>query len=116
MAFDTYLLDEAIARRCEHNEQHRQITLAKLEQWLDEFGAQYGMQGVYIFGSVTVPGRFTERSDVDVAFETMDAAAFFDVIGLLVDALEREVDLIDLSQCHFAQKIREQGILWKLEK
>jgi uncharacterized protein len=76
MAFDTYLLDEAIARRQQHNEEQRQATLAKLGQWLDEFGDQYGMRGVYIFGSLTMPGRFTERSDVDVAFEAIDAAVF----------------------------------------
>jgi uncharacterized protein len=114
-SFDTYLLDEAIARRQHDNEQHRQAILVKLWQWLDQFGDRYGMQGVYVFGSLTTLGRFTERSDVDVAFEAIDAAAFFDVIGLLSTELEREVDLVDLGKCHFAQKIREQGILWNRE-
>jgi uncharacterized protein len=116
MPFDTYLLDEAIARRQEHNEQQRQAILVKLFQWLDQFGEQYGMQGVYVFGSLTAAGQFTEQSDVDVAIESMNAEYFFDVMGLLVTELEREVDLVELSKCHFAQKIREQGILWNQER
>jgi uncharacterized protein len=112
MPFDTYLLDEANARRQQHNEQQRQVILAKLFQWLDQFAEQYGMQGVYVFGSLTTAGRFTERSDVDVAIEGMNPDYFFDVMGYLVTELGREVDLVQLSKCHFAHRIREQGILW----
>jgi uncharacterized protein len=115
MAFDTHLLDEAIARRQQHNEQQRQEVLARLLNWLNQFGAQYEMKGVHIFGSLTMPGRFTERSDVDVAIESINPDYFFDVIGYLVTELGREVDLVELNKCHFAQRIREQGVLWNSE-
>jgi predicted nucleotidyltransferase len=65
-----------------------------------------------LFGSLTCPYHFTERSDIDVAVEKLAPDAFFQVMATLSEALERDVDLIELSKCHFAPRIREQGLLW----
>jgi uncharacterized protein len=112
MTFDTSLLDAAIAQRKAQNERQRQEILAQLWLWFDRFGETYGMQEVYVFGSLAIPGRFTERSDVDVAIASMQDEAFFEVMGRLSTEVGREVDLVLLNQCHFAHRIREQGILW----
>ena len=57
------------------------------------------VQAVYLFGSV-VTEHFTEDSDVDVAVltsEPMDALLRWKLIQQLAIALNRDVDLVDLS-------------------
>jgi uncharacterized protein len=111
-AFRTDLLDEAIAQRRQRNEQSRQAILAALMDWLTVHAAEFGIERAYIFGSLSRPGRFTERSDVDLAIESMRADRFFEAISTLSEALGRDVDLVELEKCHFGDRIREQGILW----
>lgn len=112
MGFNTRLLDEAIARRRERNEAERQETLAKVLDWLAENGQQFGIQQAYLFGSLTRPHRFHPQSDVDLAVESMEPEPFFMAIATLSEYLEREVDIVELKKCHFAQRIRDEGILW----
>jgi predicted nucleotidyltransferase len=73
---------------------------------------QYGINRAYLFGSLTRPYRFTERSDVDVAVESIDSESFFQAMARLSEQVEREVDLVELSKCPFADRIRQQGIVW----
>jgi predicted nucleotidyltransferase len=110
--FSTSKLDQVLSDRSLKNEQDRQILLQKTKEWLNQNAHQYGMTSAYIFGSVTRPYRFHRRSDVDLAVETIDQDQFCLVISLLATFLEREVDLIQLKHCHFANKIRQTGILW----
>lgn len=113
MAFDTYLLDDWIAEHRTKLEQERQATFAKVIQWLEVFGDNYGIHQAYLFGSLIRPGKFTETSDLDIAIDEVNPEHFFSVIGLLSTELGREVDLIELKKCHFAHRIRQQGVLWK---
>ena len=59
MSFDTYLLDRAIAKRRDTQEQQRQQILAQVVNWLETVGTQHGSERAYIFGSLTRPGDFT---------------------------------------------------------
>jgi uncharacterized protein len=111
-SYPTPILDAAIARRQQQDEQQRQATLARVWDWLNEFGATYGIIQAYVFGSVIRPHRFTDRSDVDVAVESIHPELFFQAMAKLSEQVEREVDLVELSKCPFAQRIREQGIPW----
>ena len=57
------------------------------------------LRAVYLFGSV-VTEHFTEDSDIDIAvltFEPMDALLRWELIQQLAIALNRDVDLVDLS-------------------
>jgi hypothetical protein len=110
MTFDTSLLDRARARRRRRLERERQATLARIFRFLDQHGAKLGISEAYVFGSVTRPGRFHEESDVDVAVEGIDAESFFRAMSLLSSLLERSVDLVKLTECHFADRIKERGI------
>lgn len=112
MAFNTRLLDAAIVKRRQQNEQIRQETLTKLLQWFDQNGNQYGVDRAYIFGSLSCPGRFRESSDIDIAVEQMAPSAFFALIGQLAEAFRRDVDLVELEKCYFADRIRVEGIVW----
>ncbi|NIU60175.1 MAG: nucleotidyltransferase domain-containing protein [Phycisphaerae bacterium] len=112
MAFDTSLLDEARQRQRAQAEKQRQTLLAAVWRLLDERGPDYGIQQAYLFGSLVVSGRFGPDSDVDIAVEQIDPARFFEAIGEFSTILGRDVDLVELSRCPFAQRIREKGIRW----
>lgn len=44
--------------------------------------------------------------------DELGPAGFFALMAALSLALGREVDLIDLNRCHFADRIREKGWKW----
>ncbi len=111
-SFSTDKLDQSISDRHLKFEQERQDLLKKIKQWLDQYGEQYGINCAYIFGSVTRPYHFHGKSDIDLAVETINQDKFCLVISLLSEYLEREVDVIQLRNCHFADRIRHTAILW----
>lgn len=111
--FRTDLLDAAQARRRVDDEAQRMETMERIIQWLETEGVQYGMDEAFIFGSVIRPYHFTERSDVDIAVEQMEVEAFFAAMGALSEAVERDVDLVELLKCPFAHRIRQQGVKWR---
>lgn len=52
-----------------------------------------GIEAVYLFGSILSAGRFTRRSDIDVAIDCQDLATESGFWRALEDALESDVDL-----------------------
>lgn len=113
MAFDTSILDAALARRRVANEQERQAVLVKTMRLLDEFAPAYGIETAYLFGSLITPGRFTPHSDIDIAVEQVNPECFCEAISEFSRYLGRGVDLVELDKCHFAHRIREKGVLWE---
>ncbi|MGV2387489.1 MAG: nucleotidyltransferase domain-containing protein [Microcystis novacekii Mn_MB_F_20050700_S1] len=111
-AFPTPELDKILRERDIQREQERQTLLTKTQQWLDENAVEYGINRAYIFGTVTRSYKFHPGSDVDIAVENINPELHFDAISILSSYLGREVDIILLKNCHFAHRIREQGILW----
>ncbi|MGB3789184.1 MAG: nucleotidyltransferase domain-containing protein [Phormidesmis sp.] len=110
MAFSTHLLDARLAREKQQNEQIRQQLLQQTLDWLTANAQNYGISSGYLFGSVTVPNRFTQRSDVDLAIETYREGDIFALMSGM--PVVRDVDVVPLDQCHFAEKIRREGIAW----
>lgn len=110
--FNTAKLDEILLNKRFQQEKERQLLLNKTLEWLEEFGAKYGIKQAYIFGSVTESNRFHDQSDIDVAVEQVNPEYFFSAISVLSEHLGRDVDIIRLNQCHFANRIRQQGIPW----
>jgi predicted nucleotidyltransferase len=112
MTPNTNYLDKCLKEKAAKNEKERQRILKDVQAWLDEFGSEYGVQQAYIFGSLTYPNRFHEESDIDIAVEQADPAGFFSMISFLMTDFNRDVDVIPLNKCHFADKIRKTGVLW----
>lgn len=112
MAFSTHLLDARLAKEKKQNEQTRQQLLQQALDWLTVNARQYGVKSGYVFGSVTEPNRFTQRSDIDLAVETHKAGNICGLMGALSAHLCRDVDCVPLDQCHFASKIRKVGMVW----
>ncbi|MEM1252095.1 MAG: nucleotidyltransferase domain-containing protein [Cyanobacteria bacterium P01_H01_bin.21] len=114
MAFPTPLLDARLAREKKQNEADRQRVLASALEWLRTHGQIYGINHGYIFGSVTESGRFTQRSDIDIAVDTWETGNICGLMGYLSLHLNRDVDVVPLDQCHFADKIRHLGMPWSV--
>lgn len=83
-----------------------------MKQWLTVNGNKYDIEQAYIFGSLIRPVRFTQQSDVDLAVEAIAPENLFVAMTALAEAIGREVDLIELSKCSFAHRIRQEGIVW----
>jgi predicted nucleotidyltransferase len=68
---------------------------------------------VILFGSLTKPGVFNDRSDVDLALETEPAGiSLYQLSGRLEEEMGRPVDIVLLPQCRFRQKILQEGEAW----
>jgi predicted nucleotidyltransferase len=70
-------------------------------------------QKVIVFGSLTKPGRFNDRSDVDLALESEPAQMSAErLTSELMERLNRPVDVLLLSGCRFREKILREGEAW----
>ncbi len=110
MGFSTHLLDARLAREKQQNEQIRQQLLQQTLNWLTANAQNYGISSGYLFGSVTVPNKFSQHSDIDLAVETYKKGSICALMSGL--PVVRDVDVVPLDQCHFAEKIRREGIAW----
>ena len=70
-------------------------------------------QRVILFGSLTKPGVFNDKSDVDLALagepQGMDSLS---LMSELMERLERRVDVVLLHKCRFREKILREGEAW----
>jgi predicted nucleotidyltransferase len=70
-------------------------------------------QRVIVFGSLTKPGVFNDRSDVDLALETEPAQMSLErLVSELMERLNRPVDVLLLNRCRFRGKILREGEAW----
>ncbi|MBM4201523.1 MAG: nucleotidyltransferase domain-containing protein [Gammaproteobacteria bacterium] len=71
---------------------------------------QFGATRVIVFGSL-VRGRFTERSDLDLAVEGLDAERFFAALAMANGLTDRTVDLKPLESLspHFRERVLATG-------
>jgi hypothetical protein len=106
-----WTLNEATARRRAEREALRTSTLERARAVLDRLAPKYGITEAYLFGSVVKPGRFSERSDVDVAAAGL-GENFWTFAAEFSRALVREVDVVDLPRSRFAHRIRREGLRW----
>ena len=69
---------------------------------------------ILLFGSVTRPQAFHERSDVDIAFiEEPRRISRYGLQARLEEIVRHPVDLVVLPECRFHQKIEREGEAWK---
>nr|MDQ2995940.1 nucleotidyltransferase domain-containing protein [Chloroflexota bacterium] len=80
--------------------------------WLNAHAAEHGIEQAWVFGSVTRPNRFVAHSDIDLALTEDSNMRQFQIIAMLSLWLDRDVDVILLDDCPFADKITREGIQW----
>jgi predicted nucleotidyltransferase len=104
---------EFLKRRArERGERREQARKAAVEAMKAEFTSTPSLRRVYLFGSLA-RDRFREDSDIDLAVEGLDAAAFLRLRAQLQSSTSHPVDLVDLGDCEakFADFIRMYGRL-----
>jgi predicted nucleotidyltransferase len=70
-------------------------------------------QRVILFGSLTKPGVFNDRSDIDLALESEPVQMSAErLISELMERLDRPVDVLLLDRCSFREKILREGEAW----
>jgi len=91
--------EEREARRRERREEERRRWLQRVREAVSEVARRHaGVRRVYLFGSLTRPGRFRTDSDIDVAVESDSPEAESAFWRELEHALGREVDVRPWSE------------------
>lgn len=80
---------------------------------IDKLSEEMDFKEAYLFGSVTKPFRFSERSDVDIGFVGLDDRHFLKVMSYLSEEAGRDVDIVQLEDYRLADKIKRGGIQWR---
>lgn len=101
------------ARLWAERERLRQETLAAVMPKLHAIGQRHAAEisRIFILGSLVSPGRFTRDSDIDVAVEWREKGNYFDLWREIEEALGREIDLRELDNDAFSQRVRAQGLV-----
>ncbi len=89
---------ERAERERARREEERLIWLQRARQAVQELAPQHPeVQRVYLFGSLTQAGRFSRRSDIDIALVCDTLAAESAFWRALESALQRDVDVRPLT-------------------
>ena len=105
------LLHEANRHRAENDERERGLVRERLRAALAEF-LPAGNR-VWVYGSLTRPGRFREWSDVDLALEAEPPGrSIYLFMSLLAERCGRPVDVAILGETRLRETIERDGELW----
>ena len=113
MGYGTTLLDEVIEKNRKRQEERRLQVIEKILMAIDKLSEEIAFQEAYVFGSVTKPFRFSERSDIDIGFVGLDNKHFFEVMSYISTEVGCDVDIVQLEDHRLADKIKRGGIHWK---
>ena len=104
------LLKRREQRRWQRREELRQRVRQKLKVALHQLAPG---ERILLFGSVTRPKAFHQRSDVDIAFfEEPKRSSRYRLQAQLEEMIQHPVDLVVLSECRFREKIEREGEAW----
>lgn len=115
MGYATTLLDEVIEKKRKNQEDLRLDIIKKILRGIDRLRGELSFEEAYLFGSITKPFRFSERSDVDIGFVGLTNRHFFKVMSYLSEEAGRDVDIIQLEDHKLSDKIKKGGIRSKSE-
>ena len=100
---------ETARRRRQRREQAWQVA----REAAQVLRAQFGVTGVWVFGSLPEGDHFTERSDIDMAATGLTPALHLEALGRLLRlSPDFEFDLVDLDRCPkgLSQAVEQSGV------
>jgi predicted nucleotidyltransferase len=106
-------LNRAYQKKDKKREELRKKTLHDVFKVLEDLSKDTVFDEAYIFGSVAEESKFSEHSDVDIAFKGLNRDNLFQVVSFVSDKLGRDVNVVHLEDIHFKEKIIREGIRWK---
>lgn len=107
---------ELLHKQMESREEIRKQVLLQVDAALDTLAGSYSWDEAYMFGSLIKEGKFSNRSDVDIAIKGLNKFKHFAFVGDISALLGRGVDVIMLEDCHFRNSIISGGIKWSPRK
>jgi predicted nucleotidyltransferase len=99
--------------RLQEHERERERVLSTVLEAIRELAQHYTWADLYIFGSITSPGRFHPRSDVDIAVRGLNKFDHFAFIGDISLLIGRSVDVVRLEDCRITESITSKGLKWQ---
>jgi len=106
-------LKKAYQKKDLEREELRKKVLHDVFKVLEDLSKDTAFDEAYIFGSVAEETKFSEHSDVDIAFKGLDRDKLFQVVGLISNQLGRDVNIVHLEDIHFRENIMRKGLRWK---
>jgi predicted nucleotidyltransferase len=104
------LLEKIIAQKKEEQEQVRLRILALTIEALKSVAPRFAISEAYVTGSLCQEGRFHSHSDIDIAVAGLTKANYFTFMAAMQDLLPIQIEVIELENCRFAEKIIKNGI------
>lgn len=108
----TYLLDKALQKKSKERERLRLAIIERAKQILKEMQETIPFEKACLFGTITKPYRFSEGSDIDIAFVGLRNEDFFPALAYLSRNLGRDIDILQLEKHRLREKIIQEGIIW----
>lgn len=99
-------------KKAEKAENKRRRAVEEVMKALEILKREIPFENAYIFGSAARPYHFRETSDIDIAFEELDEDMIFFVTGFLSNHLEQNVNVVQLEDVPFKEKIKKEGLRW----
>lgn len=106
--FDISLWEKKLCREREKQEALRHEMLRRARTVLKNYFDDKKVSHVFITGSLLHKNTFRQHSDIDVAVEGFQGD-YFKIKSELEELLGRDVEIIELEKCRFANSIRERG-------
>jgi predicted nucleotidyltransferase len=110
MTFSTSLLYEIEESRREELEMKRQQILEQTIKVIKSVFNDSNVMEVYLTGSIINAYRFSLHSDIDIAVRGLTAVDYFRILSKLEESLLRTVEIIELENCLFSDKIVNTGL------
>ena len=107
--FDTDVLDRTLETRRRQRNRERVALIDRVASALRVCREKYGVREAFIIGSLLFSHRWGHESDIDVAIGGASARVL-DVMKVVEDAVDRDVDVIDLDLHRSADRFREKGM------
>ena len=104
-----WLLRKIKEEKRQRREEQRKELLQQASLKLESYFRQKGVTEAYFFGSLTREDMFYEWSDVDIVV-SHEEGHYFHMLSELERLLKRDVHLIELKRCPFAERVRHEGI------
>jgi len=113
MGNSTAILDEVIEKEKTDQENQRLNTIRTITRVLDDLSGIIDFQEAYLFGSITKPFRFSEKSDIDIGFIGLSDRDFFKAMSIINEKTGLNVDIVQLEGYRLQEKILREGAKWK---
>lgn len=107
--FETDVLDRTLETRRRQRNRERVALIDRVARALRVCREKYGVREAFIIGSLLFSHRWDHDSDIDVAIGGASMHVL-DVMKVVEDAVDRDVDVIDLDLHMSADHFRQKGM------